>query len=742
MRKYIVLFLMAWLTLSCSDFLKEYSQDLAKVKSYSDLDELLMGDGYWQLSALYEGEIMTQKESEPYLMALHLMSDETELYRFAEGDWLKNRDEFFGWMTWQRQVGRNYKNTATSTENKDWKELYTRINVVNQVIGDIDGQAAETEKEVAEKTRIKGEAHFLRALYYFTLVNMYARPYTPETAETEPGIPLKLTQQIEDKEFESAPLAEVYAAILDDLATARECLRQAPVKNHPYRADIVAAHLLSSRVFLFMQEWQQAYNHADSVIARKGQLLDLNAREGEDSDVLSRESVETVFSMGGHMLAPILHNRKSTTRSYPAWTISKNLVSLYGKENDGNDLRRGDEAHPGAYICLLNTIINNSKASPVWVFNKINGPNLYRNNGTVCGVGDFFLMRTAEAYLNGAEAAAHLEKPADAHRLLNTLRTHRVQNETADYGSGAELVKFIREERERELCLEGHRWFDLRRYMVDSRYAFTKSFAHYYVDYDADTPDGRYEIVQYVLEENDPAYTLALPKEVTDFQNTLPSVVRPDRPGQPYDIFGGIDLSEAGTADGYKAGLEVGKEDMEAGKEWKPTDKNDNFERYYNGDYNQTNDYYKAYKAAFEKGYKEGYPNDTAKEDGYAAGFLAARKDYASGDEKGEFWQKGLNEEYDGDLAVYRKAFEEGYGDAYKVWEDLVYAMAYKAVVMDYEAWQYGGPGYKKYNSSDFRKLHLPSGERTDYRYDFNDYYDEIGYELYGDEWDVLYGEW
>ena len=29
---------------SCSDFLEEYSQDLAKVESWTDLDELLLGD--------------------------------------------------------------------------------------------------------------------------------------------------------------------------------------------------------------------------------------------------------------------------------------------------------------------------------------------------------------------------------------------------------------------------------------------------------------------------------------------------------------------------------------------------------------------------------------------------------------------------------------------------------------------------------------------------------------------------
>ena len=38
--------LLVLLTIGCSDFLKEYSQDTYYVSSYEDLDELLAGDGY------------------------------------------------------------------------------------------------------------------------------------------------------------------------------------------------------------------------------------------------------------------------------------------------------------------------------------------------------------------------------------------------------------------------------------------------------------------------------------------------------------------------------------------------------------------------------------------------------------------------------------------------------------------------------------------------------------------------
>ena len=46
MKKILSIFCLALLLGACSDFLKEYSQDLSKVESYTDLDELLLGDAY------------------------------------------------------------------------------------------------------------------------------------------------------------------------------------------------------------------------------------------------------------------------------------------------------------------------------------------------------------------------------------------------------------------------------------------------------------------------------------------------------------------------------------------------------------------------------------------------------------------------------------------------------------------------------------------------------------------------
>ena len=78
-RIYIV-GIIALLFVSCSDFLKEYSQDLAYVNSYTDLDELLPGGAYLESdfsSFLYTGHT-------PYV---HMMGDEMrENIEYAYGE--------------------------------------------------------------------------------------------------------------------------------------------------------------------------------------------------------------------------------------------------------------------------------------------------------------------------------------------------------------------------------------------------------------------------------------------------------------------------------------------------------------------------------------------------------------------------------------------------------------------------------------------------------------------------------
>ena len=110
------------------------------------------------------------------------------------------------------------------------------------------------------------------------------------------------------------------------------------------------------------------------------------------------------------------------------------------------------------------------------------------------------------------------------------MRRNRLTEDVDASYSGEELVSQIRNERRKELCFEGHRWFDLRRYTVAEPYPYTKKIYRKYCTYETTIPYTLTAVYEYVLEENDAAYTLDIPKAVKEFDTTpMPGNDRPER---------------------------------------------------------------------------------------------------------------------------------------------------------------------------------------------------------------------
>lgn len=516
---------MAGLFGACSNYLKEYSQDLAKVESLTDLDEVLLGKGYMPVGRYDISEYGSPSALDAFFQATHHMSDELAFNpQTITMDDMGTQTQMFGWYTWQQSVGLSYEGNSRAAENRDWKQAYTCINICNMVLASADELPANSAVEVLQQRRIKGEAYFLRGLYYFTLANLYGKPYCPQHLNA-PAVPIKLTEYVEDKDYTVNTVEEVYARVLADLDEAEAYLKDNEVKNHPYRADITAVCLLKSRVYLYMQNWAKSLEYANKVLEKRNGLLDLNTHT-PGNEVLTKASPETIFSMGGYPLAGNIYNKRAEDGKYPAYIVSDDLASAFTEGE--NDLRT-------QYYIMQEEIggmLASNAYMPAWVFCKVKGWEYGAKEAS-----DHFMFRTAEAYLNAAEAAACSGDEATARRMLKTLRDNRLQESGELTESGQELVNLIRRERQCELCFEGHRWFDLRRYTVCGKFPSSKKITHRYIDYQQISyyppmfAPG--EIIAYVLEENDAAYTLSLPKEVLDFQNTLEYNQRPSRPGTP-----------------------------------------------------------------------------------------------------------------------------------------------------------------------------------------------------------------
>ena len=502
---------------SCGDFLEEYSQDTDYVRTWKDLDELLIGDCYLPV----ESSSYLSYTSTPGSW-IHLLGDEVQesqtgyTNQYAQGDY---REKSFGYFTWQERVGQNESYTDYYEENPTWTKIYYCINVANNILSSVEDVPCITEVEKQGVHKVKGEAHFLRAYYYFWLANLYGKPYNAATAETDLCVPLKTSDVVEDKKFTRQTVAEVYRQVLADLTIAESELKQLKTpKVSIYRADSTACHLLQSRVYLYMQQWDKASLYAKKVLAAHPALTDLNTASGK---FLVKDNVENIFSMGGNDVHRIFNY---ICQSY---SVSRELYDAY----TSSDLRKSQWYwKKGLFVGPVRVALNNLYYS----YDASSGDyyeRAYSEKGKQEEVSGQFLMRSAEAYLNEAEAEAYMGNEDEARRMLNLLRGNRFSssaNSTVT-ASGAELITAIRNERRRELALEGHRWFDLRRYMVCSVQPESQPITHewtYYSDHTSVTVTERH---RFVLEANDDAYTLPIPQEVLNFNTGMPNNVRPWR---------------------------------------------------------------------------------------------------------------------------------------------------------------------------------------------------------------------
>jgi len=491
---------------SCDSFLQEYSQDLARVQTVGDFDEILIGDAYYPAVLFRLDGSYLDRSGESLIHCIHFMSDELrQNEKTNRGDW-EAFDKFFGYFTWQRQVGIDPQGITVGTEDQDWKQLYKYINVTNMILAELGKVDLKDEQDVENKVRIEGEACFLRALYYFMLVNLYADPYVPDLAAETPGVPLKLTSYVEDKLYARSSVAEVYRQIVDDLENSEKCLIQSKRKSL-YRADVGATYLLMSRVYLYMQDYKNARKYAQFVLDRNNALVDLRMYAGKDN-ILTLQNPEVLFSMGGDYLTYYIYGKDQDKYPdrYPFY-VSDDLVEIF----EDSDLRKSSYIQEGKNGCYNYKKIYWGRA----------------HYGVSCSVSDNFLFRTSEAYLNLAEAAAFDNDESKAREMLGLLRAKRFVSSRAISESGDALIKLIQEERQRELCLEGHRWFDLRRYSVLEKCKLSKIIYHKYTAYNVDNEP--VTVREFELRPGDKGYTLAFPKEVLEFQNSLGVNERPER---------------------------------------------------------------------------------------------------------------------------------------------------------------------------------------------------------------------
>lgn len=341
-------------------------------------------------------------------------TDELGLSPNAQG--IEQYEDIFIW---------NDLNPSPLTQSMSYGSFYNSIFYVNYII-----ESKETmDGEQIAINQLVGEAHALRALQYFELINLYAKPYNALTANTDPGVPIT-TYYDTEQDYPIRTVEEVYSLILEDLEQADRLITvdQQPL-GYNYRFSKAAIKAFKARVYLYKQEWQNAVDNANEALAIKSDLQNLNT----DVAQLPSEynSIESILALETVASFDLVSNATISNDLIAAYNPTEDLrFDLYFRKNAKGDVHSRKSAETKFKVSY----------------------------------------RTSELYLIQAEALVHLQNTALAKSSLLELAVNRytaqgfdTYEQKLDALNSEELLKEILEERRREFAIEGHRWNDLRR---------------------------------------------------------------------------------------------------------------------------------------------------------------------------------------------------------------------------------------------------------------------------------------
>lgn len=384
-----------------------------------------------------------------------------------------------------------------------FQTLYESIQVCNTALNYAD----KTEKTDQLTSRV-GEARFIRAYYYFLLVQTF-------------GDVSLVTDMVDQPitHFDRAAAADVYKFVISELTTA---LDEVPATQSDYgRVTKRAVQQLLAKVYLTRgyenygeaDDFKQAASYADAAIG--GEALNVPydkifayQNDANDEVIFSVQYDQASLLNGGAHnwdtpWGPLVQGADEGVSKKNILHPTKYLYSLYGPYDSrftGTFTTEKTEPYVGYFLDPKNSPViyyyprtpqelhdtaqwraqdpANRAATrivpigPTWwdennqedipglrKFDRVQTADLHYTH-------DIFVERLGEAYLLAAEAYFQLKEPAKAADRINAVRKRAAMpGHEADMmiTPGDVTLDFILDERARELAGEGFRWFDLKR---------------------------------------------------------------------------------------------------------------------------------------------------------------------------------------------------------------------------------------------------------------------------------------
>ncbi|SEO05524.1 SusD family protein [bacterium A37T11] len=343
-----------------------------------------------------------------------------------------------------------YRNGISSQTNSPtdniWSGAYSYIYQANAVY---EGCSQSSTISSDVKKQLMSEALFIRAYWYFYLVNLYG------------DVPLVTnTDYVQNSKSTRTPVATVYDQIVSDLTLAEANLNPNYVTANSttttldrVRPNQAAASALLARVYLYMKNYPDAEAEATKVISK--------------SSSYSMETLTNVFLTGSkeaiwQLMMPTPYNGNANSQegygfvltTTPKFTSVLNQIATISDQLMGafesGDLRKTNWI--GTYIDQTTVPATNYYYPNKLKVPQSTAPTEYSTP-----------LRLAEQYLIRAEARAYQSNIDGAKADLKTIRD-RAGLGISPANDQASVISAIMHERQVELFAEwGHRWLDLKR---------------------------------------------------------------------------------------------------------------------------------------------------------------------------------------------------------------------------------------------------------------------------------------
>jgi hypothetical protein len=352
-----------------------------------------------------------------------------------------------------------YKNNLRSTSGggagfEYWETTWPFIYTCNEAINGLNTSNSLTP---AIKKQLLGEAKFMRAFYYFYLVNLYG------------DVPLVLTTDYKvNSALSRTPPNVIYQQIITDLKEAQSTLSASYLDGSllnttidRVRPTVGAATALMARVYLY-------YGNLTN------DVTNYSSAESQASLVISNSSLYNLSALTNVFARSSLGNKEAIWQLQP--------INTGWNTEDGKYFivpSTGIKTGTNVGLLISNQLLNsfevgdNRKSNwigSVTILGKIYYYPFKYKIGTQSSTSSpipvtehLMVLRVGEQYLIRAEARAQQGNITGAQTDLNIIRTRAgLPGTTAN--DKATLLTAIAHERQVELFTEwGHRWLDLKR---------------------------------------------------------------------------------------------------------------------------------------------------------------------------------------------------------------------------------------------------------------------------------------